>query len=370
MRRVIIPFMARPRGTGSKRLRGKTWWVRYSHHGKLIEESTESPDERDADKLLRRRLGEMESAGRPSRNQKTTVADLLALVFADYDQRKLRSSKMTRQRAEAHITPELGHIPAATFTTATAKKYISFRRSESASDATINRELSILRRAFTLAAQEDPPLITRPPHIPKLAEDNAREGFVDHEEYPKLLAELPPRLKCLLVVAYHLGLRLGELRKLTWAQVDLAGGVIKLPGRSTKSKKPRSAPIYGDMRPYLDMQKSERDAKWPDCPWVFHYRNKPIGQHVDGWREACEAAGVPDLLRHDLRRSAVRNMERAGLPRTIAMSITGHKTESIYRRYDIVSEKDLTLARDRMEAFLGTHHGQIMDKEPKQEKAN
>jgi integrase len=68
------------------------------------------------------------------------------------------------------------------------------------------------------------------------------------------------------------------------------------------------------------------------APWVFFYPSQPIGAHLDGWREACERAGVPNLLFHDLRRSAVRNMMRAGIPRPVEMAMTGHKTESMYRR--------------------------------------
>jgi hypothetical protein len=77
-----------------------------------------------------------------------------------------------------------------------------------------------------------------------------------------------------------------------------------------------------------------------------------IGSHLEGWKTACKAAGVAGLLFHDLRRTAVRNMERAGIPRKVAMAITGHKTESIYRRYDIVSHQDLTLAAARLDTYL------------------
>jgi integrase len=73
---------------------------------------------------------------------------------------------------------------------------------------------------------------------------------------------------------------------------------------------------------------------------------------LKGWQEACERAGVPGLLFHDLRRSAIRNMTRAGIPRPVAMAISGHKTESVYRRYDIVSGGDLEAAGTTMERFM------------------
>ena len=94
------------------------------------------------------------------------------------------------------------------------------------------------------------------------------------------------------------------------------------------------------MQPWLEMQFTDHERNWPDCQYVFHWLKKPLGAHLKGWKEACVRAKLPGLKFHDLRRSAGRNMERAGIPRNIAMSITGHRTESVYRRYDIVSDRD------------------------------
>jgi integrase len=235
---------------------------------------------------------------------------------------------------------------------AQVKSYISSRRSEGAADATINRELAIVRRGFSLAMQADPPLVARVPFILKLDEDNARQGFLEHGQYLKVRDALAAHLKAIFVVAYHVGLRIGELRKVEWPQVDLKAGEIRLEKKQTKGKRPRTIPIYGEMRPWLEMQKAERDQKWPDCRWVFHYLSKPIGSHLKGFVDACVAAGVPALRFHDLRRSAIRNMERAGMPRKLAMEISGHRTESVYRRYDIVSTQDIALAAARMENYF------------------
>ncbi len=156
----------------------------------------------------------------------------------------------------------------------------------------------------------------------------------------------------MFVVGYHVGNRAGELKKLKWHQVDLKGGEIRLNRKQTKGKKNRTLPIYGDMASWLGMQKTQRDEFWPDCELVFHYLGKPVGSHIKGWNRACESAGLAGLHFHDLRRSAVRNLERSGVPRRIAMSITGHKTESIYQRYDIVSQQDMSIAREKMNRFF------------------
>jgi integrase len=86
---------------------------------------------------------------------------------------------------------------------------------------------------------------------------------------------------------------------------------------------------------------------------VFHRNGRPIKSLRRAWKTACEDAGRPGLLRHDLRRSAVRNLERAGISRSVAMKLTGHKTEVVYRRYAIVAEGDLREAGTKLADVLG-----------------
>jgi integrase len=252
----------------------------------------------------------------------------------------------------AHTKPILGTLLASRFGPAQVRIYIESRRKEGAKNSTINRELSFLRRGFQLGYEEDPPLVRRIPAISKLEEQNARQGFIEQAHYERLLGELPERLKALFVVGYHVGCRVGELRKLRWEQVDFEAGVIRLFAGQTKGKKPRTLPIYGEMEHWLGMQQAK-----PSTPerWVFPGRlNRPVGAHLDGWRQACERAGLPGLFFHDLRRSAVRNLTRAGVPRHVAMAITGHKTASVFARYDIVSQGDIVNVKQTMERFMET----------------
>lgn len=155
-------------------------------------------------------------------------------------------------------------------------------------------------------------------------------------------------LKALLEVGYHCGNRLGEFRKLRWGQVDLESGEIRIEQEQAKGKKPRTVPIYGEMTEWLARQSKCRQ---PGCKLVFHWDGKSLGSHLKGWAKACTAVGLDKLHFHDLRRSAVRNMERAGIPRNVAMQISGHKTESVYRRYDIVAEGDLKSTGEKLAAY-------------------
>jgi integrase len=128
----------------------------------------------------------------------------------------------------------------------------------------------------------------------------------------------------------------------------MAAGEIRIEKRQAKAKLPRTLPIYGDMAEWLELQAKRRLA---GCDLVFHWNGKPLGSHLKGWDRACASVGLAELHFHDLRRSAVRNMERAGVPRSVAMKISGHRTESVYRRYDIVVESDLQAAAQKMEQY-------------------
>jgi integrase len=135
-----------------------------------------------------------------------------------------------------------------------------------------------------------------------------------------------------------------------WPQVDFDAGIITLDKGETKNDDARSVPILkGDMRDLLAKDKRDRDARWPASPWVFNRSGERIRDFRGAWEEACKRAGVPELKFHDLRRTAVRNMRRAGVPQVVRMKISGHKTDSMERRYNIADLEDLNIARELME---------------------
>jgi integrase len=262
-------------------------------------------------------------------------------------------------RISRHIEPLVGRLLAARFGPRQVRLYIA-ERQKHVENATINRELAILRRGIALGMREDPPLVRNAPHFPKLEESEPRRGFIEQGQYEILLATLPERFKALFVLGYHFGCRLGELRKLRWDQVDFDAGKITLEREQTKAKEGRVLPFYGDVREWLERQreychgtrvfcyrKCEAEKTWRGTKPVEH----PFGKNMEGWHEACEAAGLPGLLFHDLRRSAVRNMVRAGIPESVARKISGHKTQSVFQRYNIVADSDLDDAAEKMNAF-------------------
>jgi len=211
---------------------------------------------------------------------------------------------------------------------------------------TVNREIGFLHRAFQLGYDQDPPLVAHVPHFPKLTEDEPRKGFLKPELYQKLLFELPEEIRLLFVVAYHVGLRKGALLRIRWSQPDLAANTIWMEGRKSNRKpEPVAVPIYGDMAKFIEMQ-----PQTSDC--LFARGAKPILDFRESWKLGCERAGVSNLLFHDLRRTAVRNLRRAGVAETVIMKITGHRTRSVFERYNITDHTDTQEAGRKAEEFL------------------
>ena len=223
-------------------------------------------------------------------------------------------------------------------------------RLATSSVATINRELAIIRRAFRLAYRAGHVLTI--PHIELLDESrNVRQGIIEPRDFSKLLARLePPAYAATAETAFITGWRLrSEVLSLTWSQVDMTAGLLRIDVGVTKGGEGRTFPITTRLRAIL---KERKRRKAPPSPLVFHDGDgraiKPK-HFYKRWAAACEAANVGGLIPHDLRRSAVREMERRQIPRQVSMTLIGHRTESIFRRYAIVSEADIRDAGSRLD---------------------
>jgi integrase len=239
--------------------------------------------------------------------------------------------------------------------------YIAKRQGEGAANGSINRELSALKRAFSLAIQAGK--LFHRPYIPMLEENNARQGFLEHADFLRLRKELPDYLKDRISFLYLSGWRVGEMRSLEWR--DVGPDAIRLRAENSKNKRQRVLPLRGELAEIIERA---REARRPDCVFVFHDDGKPIGDFRKSWWNACVAAGLGyfekvgegrtakkvyhGLVVHDFRRSSVRNFVAAGIPEKVAMGLSGHKTRSVFDRYHIVSEDDLAEASDRLFAHL------------------
>ncbi len=336
------------RGMGTIYERGGVFWVQYYVHGKRYRETSESTNPADASRLLKKRLGDAASGRRVAPQvDKTTVADVTAMLLADYKANGRRSLHRA-EHAVAHLHEFFGPdtrsiaITSDRITAYKVQRQQDAHKGKPVANATINYELAILRRAFRLGALAGK--IAVRPEVEMLHLENARKGFFEPEQHRAVVAHLPDYLKPITRVAYITGWRTkSELLTRQWQHVDFDGGWLRLDPGETKNGEGRMFPLTPELRAILETQREKvrnlERATGAIIPWIFVHRNgRRIKNFRHCWGKACKAAGVPGRLVHDLRRTAVRNLERAGVPRSAAMKMTGHRTETVYRRYAIVDE--------------------------------
>jgi integrase len=227
-------------------------------------------------------------------------------------------------------------------------EYVAKRQEEGAANSSINRELAALRRMFSLARQGED--LVYSPHIQQLDEsDDVRQGFLNPGEFVKLHDNLPAYLKPIIEFLYLTGMRSGAAKKLEHKHIDLEAKVIRLPIELSKNKKGLTIPLRGRLLLLVQEAWNNRSL---ECPYLFHHKAEPVGDFRKAFDAACAACGLQGILPHDLRRSAVRNFIRAGVKETVAMRLSGHRTRSVFDRYNIVSEDDLIDASTKLQEFL------------------
>lgn len=359
----------RPRGTGSLYLVGRFWYVEYSDRpGHRVQESSRSTKKSVAEQLLKKRLmeiGEGRFTSQTRRLQDVTFGELCGALLDDYRVYRRKTLRETEGRLKLHLLPFFGAMRAVDIGTDRILAYMRKRQEEGAADGSIQLELAGMKRAFRLAAESTPPRVLRVPHIPSLRLDNVRTGFVEQEQYRRLRDELPGHVKPIAGMGYHTGMRLGEICALRWEQIDWLNHELRLNPGETKNEEGRTIPLVSELFELLRLHRAGSKGS----AFVFpspRRPDRPITDFRKAWEDACVRAGLGrmesreggrpryvGLTFHDLRRSAIMNFERAGVPRSVAMKISGHRTESTYRRYAIVSPRDLRDAASRLEKYLG-----------------
>jgi integrase len=276
-------------------------------------------------------------------------------LVSDYRVRRVKSFGS----ALSHLKPlreQFGEWRALEITYRAIETYITKRREAGKSNATINRELELLRRAFRLAL--DRQLLHSTPKVRALTENNTRQGFFERADLEAVVAALPAYLQDFTRFAYLTGWRKGEIASLRWTDVDRDAGAIRLRPQAAKTGRGRTVMLKGDLAELIDRRWQarlfEKEGNVRVAALVFHRDGAPVGDFRKAWATACKAAGVPDKLFHDLRRTAARNMVRAGVPERVAMAVTGHLTRSMFDRYNIVSEDDLRIAAQKTTLYVDT----------------
>ena len=340
----------RPRGTGSlyQPKHSRFWWVKYYRNGKAHRESAHTSDERKAHKFLQKRLGEITTGNffGPA-VERIRVAELADDMFRDYRINVRRSLRFTEWRWHRHIEPTFGSMRAVDVTIEIVTKYIERRKATGAENSTINRELAALKRMFSLGYRSTPRKVYQVPVFPRLRENPPRKGFVEEKQYRELCEKRTETwLRTMLALSYNFGFRKAELLNMQLRQVNLLSGTLTLDPGTTKNYEGRTVRLTSTA---LELVKQSMISKASDGFLLTRKDGQPIKDFRAAWSKLTTAAKLPGLLFHDLRRSAVRNMVRRGVPEVVAMRISGHKTRSIFDRYNIVNESDLAEAAKRIE---------------------
>lgn len=333
------------RGLGGVYKRGNVWWIYYSFRGTPYRESSHSTQRSDAMKLLKRRHAEM---GRgqligPDMD-KTSFEDLATIIEQDYLANQRRSLKRMKTSLAA-LRAFFGPSYARDITLDRLNAYVATRLEGGIMPASIRNDLAIMKRAFRLAARAGKAIV---PPFPVLDVRNTRSGFFEREDFESIRAHLPESLQGVVTFAYCTGWRVrSEVLGLQWKAIDWTAGTIRLEPGVAKNSEGRTfvftiLPELADtLKRQWEQTKAFQRATGRLIPWVFHRNGRPIKDYRGAWEKACQAAKVVGRIPHDFRRTAVRNLERAAVSRSVAMKLTGHVTESVYKRYAIVSEADL-----------------------------
>lgn len=269
-----------------------------------------------------------------------TVADL----WNDYApvSRRDNDTHATERGRAAHLIRHMGARPASALSLADIDKYRGARleeltvRGAPPAPATLDREVELLKRLLNYAVSCRRLYSNPLAGVKLLAKCNVRRSIITEPVFQALLEASPVHLRPILLVAFDTGMRQREILDLRWDQTDLVEGCINLEAEATKGEEARKV--------YLTRRVLEAlGGIAPDGPWVFTNPDtrRPWQDIRKVFGSACEAAGRPELWFHDLRRSFVVKARRRGIAQSVVMRMSGHKTDSVFRRYNIIEDKDV-----------------------------
>jgi integrase len=290
------------------------------------------------------------------KTQGARVADLLKLVERHYEVNSLRSSYTVKLYIKNHLLPMLGARVANHVRKGHVEDYKDQRKKAGASEVTINRELAVLSKAFTIGIEEE--LIERRPPIKLFPEPEPREGHYEHETFLKW-QDACRQIKGptydgevvadIVMFGYYSGWRLRECLGLHKDWIRTKDKIVVLPASKHKNKKPKIYPLEG--RVWNMIEKRLANAS-PDG-LLFHRNGRPVKNISRICGTVCGIVGVSkDHFFHNLRRSCTTNLNRAGVDKETGKKITGHLTDSVYHAYNQHDMNSLRSAVKRVEEYL------------------
>jgi integrase len=291
----------------------------------------------------------------PAEVEQLTVKTVLENYKKDLVGRGKKSLSSVKSRVQ-RLTDALGHRRAIDLRTPDIDGYRHDRLSAGLNRATIDREVEVLRAAFRLALKREQ--VTKLPYFEFFNLDNIRQGFYEPEQTEKIIGKLPEVLAEVVRFASLAGWRISEILSLEWSSVDLRAGVIRLV--TTKNGRPRTLALTGELLRLIERRWKAREYRASSGPalsaFVFHRRcGRPISysSYRKAFVQACKKAEVVGRSTHDFRRTVARDLRRLGIDESTCMSVTGHGTNAMFRRYaGIIDPSEQVEALARRDAFL------------------
>lgn len=348
----------RPRGLGTVYRRGNVWWIRLRHGERA--ESSGSARRQDAEDLLERRLAEARIGILMSEMGRASFEDLEQMLLDDMRANRRRSIGNVEKNILPRLRDAFGNIAARDITYDVVNGYIAHRL-KAVSPATVRYERAVLRRMFGIAYRAGK--VDRVPAFPTVRVENTRTGFASPEDIERVIQSLPDHAKGPVRCLYLTGWRTGEVLGLEWRRVDVEAGTLRLDAEHSKSGRPKVFPfavlpaLAALLREQRERTTTLERAGSRVIQWVFHLDGERLFTFRTGWRNAVKKAGLPWLTPHDMRRSAARNLVRAGVPEKVVMDLCGWKTRAMFDRYNITSARDLTEGVERLGAYLSRAPG-------------
>ena len=337
--------------------RGTVYWIKYYSGGRAIRESTRTTKQKEAERVLKNREGRSAAGLHPlPRVDRITYDELAEDLRRHYEVSGTRGLKEADTRFRA-LKPFFSGRKAASIKGQLAEEYVQHRLQTGVTPATVNRELSTLIRLLGLGYEREK--VARMPKIHKLQEAPPRAGFFERNDFEAVRRQLRPDLQVAVTIAHNYGWRMqSEVLSLTLSQVDLTAGTLRINPGMSKSGEGRVVYLQPEDKPMLEEQieraRTVSRKLGRVTPFLFPHliSGRLQGQRIKdfrkSWVSACKAVGLVGMLRHDLRRTAARNLIRNGVPEVVSMRITGHRTRSVFDRYNIVSPADLQEAARKM----------------------
>ena len=318
----------------------KNYWIDYYINGKRTRERIGRSKQAAENRL--REVQTAKAEGRHINKNKNAITTIGALRdwYLDLPEVKQKRSFKSISKCISIVLDHLGEKKfASQISPADIQGFQKKRLLENtlwgrpAKPATINRNVANFRAMINRALDYGKLEINPIGRVRQLEENNVRERLLTPEEFEVLYNHCSVQIKGPVLIAYYLPMRQAEILNLTWKEIDLKMGFISLGGERTKNKTGRVVPLHPRIIKFLRT-----------CPRTI------AGGYVFGdsrrfnrkaYNKAVKAAGIVDFTNHDLKHCAINNMRLAGNDQFVIQQASGAKTDSVFQRYNFVSEEEM-----------------------------